>query len=71
LTCHTSESCAAKRKKKVIEALKGRIYREPSSGKWLAADEYLSGNVVEKLREAKAAAALDDNYRRTWPHLKA
>ncbi len=48
----------------VIAHLKGRIYRLPAQrGKgWVMADEYLSGNVRVKLREAKAAAALDDSF---------
>ncbi|MGA7192872.1 MAG: DEAD/DEAH box helicase family protein [Anaerolineales bacterium] len=48
-------------KEHVIAQLKGRIFRSPE-GKWLMADEYLSGNVREKLREAKAAAALDLSF---------
>ena len=48
----------------VIANLKGRIYRLPAQrGKgWVMADEYLSGNVRVKLREAKAATALDDSF---------
>ncbi len=47
----------------VIESLKGRIYRSPEDdGAWMMADEYLSGNVREKLRAAKAAVALDPSY---------
>jgi len=38
--------------------LRGQIYRTPD-GRWQTADEYLSGNIVAKLREAEAAAILD------------
>lgn len=46
----------------VIAHLKGRIYSLPDGKGWVMADEYLSGNVRVKLREAKAAAALDDSF---------
>ena len=49
-------------KEDVITQLKSRIFRTPD-GKWLMADEYLSGNVREKLREAKAAAVLDQTFK--------
>jgi N12 class adenine-specific DNA methylase len=45
----------------VIANLKGRIYRLPDGKDWVMADEYLSGNVRAKLREAKAAAAFNDS----------
>ncbi len=46
----------------VIAQLRGRIYRLPDGKGWVMADEYLTGNVRVKLREAKAAAALDDSF---------
>jgi N12 class adenine-specific DNA methylase len=46
----------------VIQQLAGRIFRLPSGSEWVTADEYLSGNVREKLREAKAAAAFDSSF---------
>jgi len=39
------------------------IYEDPGDG-WQLADEYLSGNVVQKLAEARAAAELDPKYTR-------
>jgi N12 class adenine-specific DNA methylase len=39
----------------IAEELGDLIYRDPESQKWLTADEYLSGNVREKLRRAEAA----------------
>ena len=55
----------------IVEELKGIIFKEPSSGPfdlengttwnqgWVTADEYLSGNVRKKLRQAKSAAEND------------
>ena len=47
----------------IIEAIAGSlIFREPTTDQWAAADEYLSGNVVQKLEEAKAAAETDKAF---------
>jgi N12 class adenine-specific DNA methylase len=43
------------------DALRGLIYETPS-GKWLTAEEYLSGNVAQKLKEAQAAAAINPGF---------
>ena len=40
----------------------GAIYREPITNTWQTADEYLSGNVRRKLREAQRAAEDDPAY---------
>ena len=48
-------------KEEAAAALRGMIY-ETASGQWVTADEYLSGNVVRKLREARAAADLDARF---------
>ena len=47
----------------VIEALKGIIYKKPETGAYLTADEYLSGNVREKLNVAILAAENDETYK--------
>jgi N12 class adenine-specific DNA methylase len=52
------------------DALRGLIYETPS-GAWATADEYLSGNVVEKLRVAQAAATLDPRFQENVEALKA
>jgi N12 class adenine-specific DNA methylase len=52
------------------DALRGLIYETPS-GAWVTADEYLSGNVVVKLREAQAAATLDPRFQENVEALKA
>ncbi len=41
--------------------LRGQIYKSPD-GRWQTADEYLSGNILAKLREAEAAAELDPAF---------
>ena len=40
----------------ITKELTGVIYLDPESQTWQTADEYLSGNVREKLRTAQAAA---------------
>ncbi|HEY5986191.1 MAG TPA: hypothetical protein VIV12_07440, partial [Streptosporangiaceae bacterium] len=41
----------------VPNQLGGLAYRDPVSGKWVTAEEYLSGNVRQKLADARTAAA--------------
>lgn len=53
-----------------IEALGSQVYRAPG-GDWQLADEYLSGNVVDKLEEATLAARLDSSLQRNVEALKA
>ncbi|MBP5236193.1 MAG: DEAD/DEAH box helicase family protein, partial [Clostridia bacterium] len=61
---------------KIVEELRGVIFKEPTSGAfdfdtggdhwkngWQTADEYLSGNVREKLRQAKAKAESDSFFK--------
>ncbi len=40
----------------LINELNGVIFLDPARGEWQTADEYLSGNVRQKLREAEQAA---------------
>ncbi len=54
----------------VAQALSGRIFLDPDDG-WQTADEYLSGDVREKLRRAETAAALDPAYRANVEALRA
>ena len=46
----------------LITELAGRIYKDPESGTYLSADDYLSGNIRQKLRIASEAAASDQQY---------
>lgn len=54
---------AKKPREEVIRELGDSIYRIPG-GKWVMADEYLSGDVVTKLEEAEEAAKHDRSYER-------
>lgn len=47
----------------IYEQLGDLVYDTPDKG-IITADEYLSGNVVQKLAEAEAAAAIDPKYER-------
>jgi N12 class adenine-specific DNA methylase len=51
-------------------SLRGLIFETPP-GEWVTADEYLSGNVVAKLKEAQAAAMLDARFQENVEALKA
>ena len=57
-------------RQEVIDALGTAIYEAPGEG-WQTADEYLSGNVVRKLKEAQAAARADKRYQRNVEALLA
>lgn len=52
----------------IVKALTGIIYKVPNvldknqPDKYITADEYLSGNIREKLEEAKIATSLDSSY---------
>ena len=46
----------------IIQELTGVIFQDPVNKEWQTADEYLSGNVREKLRQAEEAALLDSSY---------
>lgn len=43
----------AESEQSVIDELKGQIYYEPESNQYVTADDYLSGNVREKLKQVK------------------
>ena len=47
------------------------IFRVPGTDRYVTADEYLSGNVREKLREAEAAAKADQSFNINVEALKA
>ena len=46
----------------VASELTGVIFRIPGTERYVTADEYLSGNVRQKLREAESAAEADQSY---------
>ena len=46
----------------LISGLQGVIFRDPVKDEWQTTDEYLSGNVRQKLREAEQAAKTDTAF---------
>ena len=58
---------------KMLEELEGEIFRVPEYGNpnhWVTADEYLSGNVREKLKVARQFAFEDSSYQINVEYLK-
>ena len=55
-------SITDKTKEELITDLKGSIYFDPNLNKYVTADEYLSGNVREKLNLAKELAEKEEKY---------
>ena len=51
-----------KNQEELINELNGVIFLDPVRGEWQTADEYLSGNVRQKLREAEQAAQDSPGY---------
>ena len=54
----------------IIDELRGVIFLDPESNEWQTSDEYLSGNVREKLRAAQSAAERDPAYQVNVEYLK-
>ncbi|CAH0532153.1 hypothetical protein UAM5_00036 [Ralstonia phage UAM5] len=57
-------------REQAISDLGTAIYEAPGAG-WQMSDEYLSGNVMRKLKEAQAAAEIDKRYARNVEALLA
>ena len=55
---------------KVVSALKGKIFKNPATEAYESRDEYLSGNVREKLAQAETAAKQDKSYQGNVDELK-
>ena len=53
---------SGKTEAELTKDLHGVIYRDPVKDTWQTADEYLSGNVRKKLRQAQKAAEQDSAY---------
>ena len=51
-----------KTQEEVVAELQDLVYQHPATGAWQTRDQYLSGNVKEKLAQAKAAAQQDPKY---------
>ena len=56
---HYMSQLCGKSEDEVVSELTGVIFRVPGINRYVTADEYLSGNVREKLREAESAAEGD------------
>ena len=55
----------------IAAELAGVIFRVPGTERYVTADEYLSGNVREKLREAETAAQADQSFNINLEALRA
>ena len=53
---------SGKSQEELIDELNGVIFLDPVRGEWQTADEYLSGDVRQKLREAETAARDSPGY---------
>ena len=59
---HYMAQLSGKNQDELIDELNGVIFLDPTRGNWQTADEYLSGNVRQKLRQAEAAAVDAPGY---------
>ena len=59
---HYMAQLSGKSQDELIDELSGVIFLDPTRGNWQTADEYLSGNVRQKLRQAEAAAVDAPGY---------
>jgi N12 class adenine-specific DNA methylase len=55
---------AGRTRDEAIDQLGTLIFKDPSKDDYVLSDEYLSGDVVKKLEEARVAAEVDPSYRR-------
>ena len=63
-------SLCGRTEEEIIDELRGVIFLDPTSSEWQTSDEYLSGNVREKLRTAEKAAESDPQYSVNAEYLK-
>ncbi|QTF59154.1 DEAD/DEAH box helicase family protein (plasmid) [Stutzerimonas frequens] len=62
---------SGKPENELIADLKGLIYLNPANQRWETADQYLTGNVKDKLRIAAAASAENPQYSENLEALRA
>lgn len=55
----------------ILEELGDLAYRDPATNQWQPADEYLSGDIRQKLAQAKDIAKTDPDYQRNVTALEA
>jgi len=53
---------SSKTQQEVVDALAGRIFMDPTQERWVPEDEYLSGNVKQKLYVAKRRLGLGQEF---------
>ena len=63
-------SLCGRTEEEIIDELRGVIFLDPTNSEWQTSDEYLSGNVREKLRIAQDAAERDPDYQVNVEFLK-
>ena len=63
-------SLCGKSEDEIIDELRGVIFLNPANDTWETGDEYLSGNVRDKLRAAQSAAERDPAYQVNVEYLK-
>ena len=56
------QGLTGKTQEELVKDLESSIYKDPITEEYVTADEYLSGNVREKLKVAKRFAENDPNY---------
>ena len=64
------EKLTGKSEEELINDLSGIIFHLPDSGTWQTSEEYLSGNIRQKLRAAELAAETDSSYSVNVEYLK-
>lgn len=64
------EGLTGKSREKIISDLKGIIFKVPESGTWQTSEEYLSGNIRNKLISAEKALKEDASYSDNVEYLK-
>jgi len=63
-------SLCGRSEEEIIEELRGVVFLDPGNNTWETSDEYLSGNVRDKLRAAEKAAEGDPAYQVNVEYLK-
>ena len=61
---HIAESLGLESDEAAAHAMGDLVYLDPDGRKWKASEDYLSGDVVKKLEDARAVAARDATYNR-------
>lgn len=64
------EKLTGKSEEELKNDLSGIIFHVPDSGTWQTSEEYLSGNIRQKLKEAELAAETDSSYSVNVEYLK-